>query len=71
MEKKIRISEKDYQMKASALTQFSYKNETGRSFLTDLQKLTELKGLGEDLVSNIDAIDNVIDLILYIHFFLW
>lgn len=66
MEKKITISKKDYQMKASALTQFSYRNETGRSFLTDLQKLTELKGLGEDLVSNIDAIDNVIDLILKI-----
>ena len=38
MEKIIRISNKDYKMKASALTQFSYKNETGRSFLKDLQK---------------------------------
>ena len=30
MERIIRISDKDYKMKASALTQFSYKNETGR-----------------------------------------
>lgn len=66
MEKIITISKKDYKMKASALTQFSYRDETGRSFLTDLQKLTELKGLGEDLVSNIDALDNVSELILKI-----
>mgnify|MGYP003303889426 CR=1 FL=1 len=48
MEKIIRISGRDYKMKASALTQFSYKNETGRSFLTDLQKLTELKDMKEE-----------------------
>lgn len=64
MEKIIRISNKDYRMKASALTQFSYRNETGRSFLTDLQKLTELKDLGEDFNSNIDALDRVSDLLL-------
>lgn len=64
MEKIIRISNKDYKMKASALTQFSYRNETGRSFLTDLQKLTELKDIGADVTSNIDALDNVSDLVL-------
>ncbi len=64
MEKIIRISNKDYKMKASALTQFSYRNETGRSFLTDLQKLTELKDIGEDFNSNIDALDRVSDLLL-------
>lgn len=66
MEKIIRISNKDYKMKASALTQFSYKNETGRSFLTDLQQLTELKNIGEDFASNIQALDNVSELILQI-----
>ena len=66
MEKIIRISNKDYKMKASALTQFSYRNETGRSFLTDLQKLTELKDIGEDFSSNIEALDSVSDLILKI-----
>lgn len=64
MEKIIRISTKDYKMKASALTQFSYRNETGRSFLTDLQKLTELKDIGEDFNKNIEALDNVSDLLL-------
>lgn len=68
MEKIIRISNKDYRMKASALTQFSYRNETGRSFLTDLQKLTELKDLGEDFNSNIDALDRVSDLLLKMAF---
>lgn len=64
MEKIIRICNKDYKMKASALTQFSYKDETGRSFLTDLQKLTELKDIGNDFDKNVDALDNVSDLIL-------
>lgn len=64
MEKIIRISTKDYKMKASALTQFSYRNETGRSFLTDLQKLTELKDIGEDFNKSIEALDNVSDLLL-------
>lgn len=64
MEKIIRISNKDYRMKASALTQFSYRNETGRSFLTDLQKLTELKDLGEDFNKNIEALDSVSELLL-------
>ena len=64
MEKIITISNKDYKMKASALTQFSYKDETGRSFLTDLQKLTELKDIGDDFAKNIDALDSVSNLIL-------
>lgn len=58
MEKIIRISNKDYKMKASALTQFSYRNETGRSFLTDLQKLTSITE------SSFDAIDEVSELVL-------
>ena len=58
MEKIIRISNKDYKMKASALTQFSYRDETGRSFLSDLQKLTKITG------EDIEAIDNVTELVL-------
>lgn len=58
MEKIIRISNKDYKMKASALTQFSYRNETGRSFLEDLQKLTNIDA--EDMTT----IDNVSELVL-------
>lgn len=66
MEKIIRISNKDYKMKASALTQFSYKDETGRSFLSDLKSLTELKDVGEDLSLNIETLDSVSNLILKI-----
>ena len=55
-------------MKASALTQFSYKDLTGRSFLTDLQKLTEMKELGNDFAQNIEALDNVSELLLKMAF---
>lgn len=58
MEKIITISNKDYKMKASALTQFSYKNETGRSFLKDLQKLTTID------VKDTDALDDITELVL-------
>ena len=66
MEKIIRICNKEYKMKASALTQFTYRDETGRSFLSDLQKLTELKDIGNDFNQNIDALDNVSNLLLKI-----
>lgn len=68
MEKNIKISNKEFKMKASALTQFSYRNETGRSFLTDLEKLTELKNIGDDLSTSIDALDNVSELLLKMAF---
>lgn len=59
MEKIITISNKDYKMKASALTQFSYKDETGRSFLNDLQRLTQLNDN-----TDINAIDDISELVL-------
>lgn len=69
MEKIITISDKAYKMKASALTQFSYRNETGKSFLNDLQELTKLKGLGENnIINKIDELDNISELILKIAF---
>ena len=64
MEKIIRISNKDYKMKASALTQFSYRDETGRSFLNDLQKLTELKDIESNIAQSVEALDNISELIL-------
>lgn len=67
MEKVITISNKNFNMKASALTQFSYKNFTGRSFLKDLQDLTKLKN---ENLSNIDDFDNVTELILKIVYIL-
>ena len=58
MEKIIRIADKDYKMKASALTQFSYKDETGRSFLSDLEKLTKLDN------TEIGVVDEVTEIVL-------
>lgn len=69
MEKNITISGKNYQMKASALTQFSYKNFTGRSFLNDLRSLIKLKDKKEDSFV-IDDLDEVTELILKIAFIL-
>lgn len=60
MDRIIRISNKDYKMKASALTQFSYRNETGRSFLKDLTKLTNVD------VDDVEQLDEITDLVLKI-----
>lgn len=67
MEKVITISNKNFSMKASALTQFSYKNFTGRTFLNDLQDLTKLQNKD---ISNIDDFDNVTEMILKIVYIL-
>lgn len=48
MIKTIKLSGKDYIMKSSAYTQFKYKNDTGRSLLDDIQKLSKLKDLSEE-----------------------
>ena len=54
-------------MKSSALTQFSYKDFTGRSFLNDLTELTKLK---DKKNHSIDQLDNVTELILKVVFIL-
>lgn len=62
MEKKIKIGDKEYLMKASAWTQFAYKNETGRSFLTDIKDLTKLanKNITIDDIEILDDINNLV-----------
>jgi len=67
MEKVITISNKNFSMKSSALTQFSYKDFTGRSFLNDLQDLTKMH---DKKNPSIDDLDNVTELILKIVFIL-
>ena len=67
MEKIITISGKNYQMKASALTQFLYKNETGRSFITDLQKLSSAHAeANNDVEAMVDAMDDITTILLKI-----
>lgn len=69
MEKIIKISDKDYKMKASAFTQFAYKNETGRSFIGDIKELAKLDVNNlDDLTA--DQIDGVIELLLKISYIL-
>lgn len=68
MEKVITIANKNYQMKASALTQFSYKNFTGRSFLKDLQDLVKLDSEKKDLGT--EELDEVTELLLKISYIL-
>lgn len=69
MIKTIKLGGKDYQMKASAYTQFAYKNETGRSFLNDISKLTELqKAETDDVVEIIKSLEPVLNIILDISY---
>lgn len=63
MEKMITISNKNYKMKASAWTQFSYKNDTGRSFLSDLQALSKLE---KKIEKDLGLLDEVTELVLKI-----
>lgn len=69
MEKIVNIAGKTFNMKASALTQFSYKDFTGRNFLKDLQDLTKLEGIKEDSIS-LNVLDDVSALILKIAYIL-
>ena len=65
MIKTIKLGGKDYQMKASAYTQFAYKNETGRSFLDDISKLTQLKDIGsDDIVKSMSSLEPLLNIIL-------
>lgn len=41
MNKSIKIGDKEYQMKSSAYTLLSYKEQTGRELITDLGKLQD------------------------------
>lgn len=68
MKKIIKIDSKDYTMQSSALTQFSYKDETGRSFLQDLKKLSQLsnKKIDMDDLEILDEINNLILPMAYI-----
>ncbi len=62
MVKTIRIDGKDYDMKSSAYTQFAYKNLTGRSFLSDIESLSGIKG--EDF----SKVDGLIEILLDISY---
>ena len=64
MRKIIKISGKEYTIKSSAYTQFKYKNDTGRKFLSDLQNIAKIAGESKDM--QIDKIDDLTDILLRI-----
>lgn len=65
MIKTIKLGGKEYQMKASAFTQFAYKNETGRSLLDDIAKLTEIQSIDSDnVMDSLKSLEPVIDIVL-------
>lgn len=57
MIKKIIIGNKEYTMKASAYTQFAYRDLTGRSLLKDLQNF---QGINTDEVNTIDILSETL-----------
>ena len=62
MKKIINICDKEYAAKSSAYTQFKYKNDTGRSLMSDLQKISKLEKL--DLDGQVEGIDDLLETIL-------
>lgn len=68
MKKMIKIDNKEYFLQSSAYTQFAYKNETGRSFLHDLQEIMKVTNSKKDNEYSVDDLDNVTELILKISY---
>lgn len=62
MKKIINIGGKDYTLKASAYTQFKYRNDTGRKMLQDLQELAKLQSADEDTM--IGGIEDLTEIVL-------
>lgn len=67
MKKIINIGGKDYTLKASAFTQFKYRNDTGRKMLQDLQELTKLQSADEDtMISGIEDLTEIVLKMAYV-----
>lgn len=62
MIKTIKLGGKEYQMKASAYTQFAYRNTTGRSLFKDIQKLSNINLDNDDI--QLEVLEPVISLVL-------
>ena len=67
MKKIIKIGDKEYTLKASAYTQFKYRNDTGRKMLQDLQELTKLQDANEeDMIGGIDDLTEIVLKMAYV-----
>lgn len=67
MKKIINIGGKDYTLKASAYTQFKYRNDTGRKMLKDLQDLSNLQNASEeDMVEGVEDLTEIVLKMAYV-----
>lgn len=67
MKKIIKIGDKDYTLKASAYTQFKYRNDTGRKMLKDLQDLSNLQNASEeDMVEGVEDLTEIVLKMAYV-----
>lgn len=67
MQKTIKIGNAEYSMKSSAWTQFAYKNETGRSLISDIQSIIDMqKQLENKELKELDAFEKINDILLKI-----
>lgn len=68
MKKIVKIGDKEYTMQSSAFTQFAYKNETGRSFLSDVKELATKYSNVKNEEFQLDDFDFINELLLKIAF---
>lgn len=67
MKKIIKISGKEYEMKASAYTQFKYRDMTGRRMLQDLQDIAKLQDADqEEMIGGIDDLTEIVLKMAYV-----
>lgn len=67
MRKTITISGKEYEMKASAYTQFKYRDMTGRRMLQDLQDIAKLQDAEqEEMIGGIDDLTEIVLKMAYV-----
>lgn len=66
MKKIINIGGKEYSMQSSALTQFEYRDITGRKLMEDINKIKELRNNNDDILAVLDDFLEIILQITYV-----
>ena len=63
MKKIINIGGKDYTMQSSALTQFKYRDMTGRKLMQDISKIENIRKNNDDIL---EVLDDFLEILLQI-----
>jgi|GEM_PF-3482053 len=66
MKKIINIGGKDYTIQSSALTQFKYRDMTGRKLMQDINKIKDLREDNDDILAIIDDFLEILLQITYV-----